>query len=114
MSGEAEVSTAGEQLTRISLTGGNDKAIDQKTTAFKKNYFYPKYLKKPKIGREILFWKKETTLSLNDSFPSARAKPTAVAVKLLLKEYKECLKSDRYGFHQPSAITLPWRSNIKL
>src|SRR4051812_38253818 len=58
--------------------------------------------------------KKDSTLSSNDSFPSARAKPTAVAVKLLLREYRVCFKSARYGFHQPSAITFPWRSNIKL
>jgi len=46
MSGEAEVSTAGEQLTRISLTGGNDKAIDQKTTTFKKKSFLSQMPKK--------------------------------------------------------------------
>ncbi len=40
MSDESEVSTAGEQLTRISLTGGNDKAVDQKTTAFKNKIIF--------------------------------------------------------------------------
>src|SRR5262249_43459609 len=60
------------------------------------------------------FGKKEITLSLKESFFSCTANPTAVAVKLLLQEYKVCLRSDRYGFHHPSAITFPCRSNIKL
>ena len=34
LSDEAEVGSAGEQLTRISLRGENDKAVDQKPTAF--------------------------------------------------------------------------------
>ena len=33
LSDEAEVGSAGEQLTRISLRGENDKAVDQKPTA---------------------------------------------------------------------------------
>lgn len=42
LSDEVEVSSAGEQLTRISLTGENDKAVDQKPTAFKsKTIFIP-------------------------------------------------------------------------
>ncbi len=45
---------------------------------------------------------------------SVTAKPTAVEVKLLLVEYRVCLSSGRYGAHQPSAITFPWRSIIIL
>ena len=58
--------------------------------------------------------KKEMTLSSTDNFFSLTAKPTAVAVKLLLVEYNVCLSSGLYGFHHPSAITLPCRRNIKL
>ncbi len=44
----------------------------------------------------------------------AHARPTAVAVKLLLVEYRVCFKSGRYGSHHPSAITLPCLRNMKL
>src|SRR4051812_10367076 len=39
--------------------------------------------------------KKETTLSFKLNLPSLTAKPTAVAVKLLLTEYIVCFKSAR-------------------
>src|SRR5678816_1607236 len=58
--------------------------------------------------------KKEITLSSTLIFFSSTAKPTAVDVKLLLKEYNVCFRSGRYGFHQPSAITFPWRRIIML
>src|SRR5262249_22990797 len=41
------------------------------------------------------------------SFPSATASPTAVEVKLLLREKSECGDSAAYGAHQPSATTWP-------
>ena len=58
--------------------------------------------------------KKETTLSSTLSFLSATANPTAVEVKLLLMEYIVCTSSGPYGSHQPSAMTCPWRSIMKL
>lgn len=39
VSNEAEVSSAEEQLTRISLTDGNDKAVEKTSTAFKNKSF---------------------------------------------------------------------------
>ena len=46
------------------------------------------------------------------SFPSAIARPTAVALKLLLSECSTCGLSAASGFHQPSAMTWPWRRTI--
>src|ERR1700722_7502995 len=60
------------------------------------------------------FGKNDTTLSFNERSFSFNAKQIAVAVKLLLHEYKLCLNSARYGFHHPSAITFPCRKSIKL
>src|SRR5262245_29449366 len=48
------------------------------------------------------------------NFPSAAARPTAVEVKLLLSENRECGVSAAYGAHQPSATTWPWRTSMKL
>lgn len=36
---KAEVSSAEEQLTRNNLTGGNDKAVESKPTAFNQKSF---------------------------------------------------------------------------
>jgi hypothetical protein len=44
---------------------------------------------------------------------SVTARPTAVEVKLLLKE-NNMWGLAAYGAHQPSATTASWRSSIKL
>src|SRR5258708_35471789 len=48
------------------------------------------------------------------NFPSATASPTAVELKLLLNECITCGLSAASGFHQPSAITCPCRTSMKL
>ncbi|MEI9962094.1 MAG: hypothetical protein WDM76_13475 [Limisphaerales bacterium] len=58
--------------------------------------------------------KKEMILSSTVSLPSVTAKPMAVEVKLLLKEYSMWFKSGAYGDHQPSTTTWPCRTSMKL
>src|SRR3954471_18604157 len=58
--------------------------------------------------------KKETTVSSMLSLPSACARPTAVDVKLLLKEYMVWRFAVLYGVHHPSPITEPPRTTITL
>src|SRR5262245_18737143 len=48
------------------------------------------------------------------SFPSATASPTAVEVKLLLREYRACGDWASYGAHHPSATTWPWHTSMTL
>ena len=48
------------------------------------------------------------------NLPSAIASPTAVELKLLLSECNTCGLSAASGFHQPSAITRPCRTSMKL
>src|SRR5262245_2155896 len=48
------------------------------------------------------------------NFPSAAAIPTAVEVKLLLRENREWRASGVYGDHQPSATTWPCLTSMKL
>ena len=45
---------------------------------------------------------------------SATARPTAVEVKLLLRDQRTCGLSGASGFHQPSATTCPCRTSMKL
>ena len=52
--------------------------------------------------------------SSRDSAPSWHAKPMAVEVSAFVKENIMCGDAGLYGFHQPSAHTLPWRSSIML
>src|SRR6185503_15560942 len=58
--------------------------------------------------------KKLSTRSSRLSFPSAAANPTAVDVKLLLREYSMCGVRASYGAHQPSATTCPCRTIMTL
>ncbi len=48
------------------------------------------------------------------SLPSPTAMPTAVEVKLLLRENSMCGVSAAYGPHHPSATTRPCRTSMKL
>ena len=54
------------------------------------------------------------SLSVSASFPSCTAKPTAVEVSAFVNENIMCGDAGLYGFHQPSAQTLPCRSSIRL
>ena len=58
--------------------------------------------------------KKERTGSSMLSFPSWTASPTAVEVKLLLKECRTWGLSAASGFHHPSATTFPCRTTRTL
>src|SRR5437868_14691388 len=67
------------------------------------------------LGSAGASWGKNfSTGSSRLSLPSETASPTAVEVKLLLSEYRECGASASYGAHQPSAATRPWRRSMKL
>ena len=54
LSDQAEVSSAEEQLARISLTDGNDKAVEQNATAFVPKSFLSQMPWKPKLSEEAL------------------------------------------------------------
>ena len=54
-----------------------------------------------------------TTTSSRPTRPSSIAKPSAVEVKLLLRECTRCTWCSVYGAHQPWATTWPWRTTTK-